>query len=269
MIPKIIHYCWFGGNQLPSEYKQYINSWEKKCPNYQIKEWNEKNFDINSSFYMKEAYEEKKWAFVSDYARLKIIYDEGGIYLDTDVELIKSLDDLLEEKCFLTTETTGYVNTGLGFGAEKGNEIIKEMLDEYSGRHYKDSSGVCDNTPCPKRNTNPLRKYGFEFSMDKNIRIKNALILSPEYFCPIDYMTGKTTITDKTYSIHHYSASWLDEKMKIRRYRSETIRKVCGVKLGRILSKIYMSCSYYWEWISTGNFQIIKQKVAKRLRRKL
>ena len=142
MIPKIIHYCWFGQSEMPTEYKRYIETWREKCPNYQIKEWNERNFDINSSAYAKEAYEEKKWAFVSDYARLKIIYDEGGIYLDTDVELIKSLDSLLSEKCFLATETTGYIATGLGFGAEQGNEIIKKMLEEYSGRHFRGHDGV-------------------------------------------------------------------------------------------------------------------------------
>jgi len=240
MIPKIIHYCWFGKKELPSEYKKYIDSWKKNCPDYQIKKWNEDNFDINSSTYMREAYEENKWAFVSDYARLKIIYDEGGIYLDTDVELIKPLDDLLEEKCFLATETTGYINTGLGFGAEKGNEIIKEMLDEYSGLHFKGGNGVYDNIACPKRNTAPFTKYGFEFSLDKRIRIKNALILPPEYFCPIDYMTGETIITNKTYSIHHYSATWLSNEDLIINEKIDEIVRKSGFLSGQIKKQWFL-----------------------------
>ena len=124
MIPKVIHYCWFGGNELPELAMKCIDSWKKFCPDYEIKQWNEKNYDLDSSRYIKEAYKNKKWAFVSDYARLDIIYNNGGIYLDTDVELIGKLDEFLDEKCFLAAEREEYVNTGLGFGAEKGNVVI-------------------------------------------------------------------------------------------------------------------------------------------------
>ena len=119
MIPKKIHYCWFGGNPLPELAIKCLESWKKYCPDYEIIEWNETNFNLDSCEYVREAYQAKKWAFVSDYARLKVVYDNGGIYLDTDVELIKSLDRLLKNKSFFGTETTGVVATGLGFGAEK------------------------------------------------------------------------------------------------------------------------------------------------------
>ena len=212
MIPKVIHYCWFGGKPIPEQYIKYMESWKKICPGYEIKEWNERNFDLSLCDYVKEAYEEKKWAFVSDYARLKIIYEEGGIYLDTDVELIKPLDDLLNEKCFLTTETTGYIATGLGFGAEKGSEVIRLMLAEYSGRHFRGENGVYDTVTCPKRNTDALKKIGFQFSDTTILRLQNCIILPPEYFCPIDCESGSVHITENTISVHHYAGSWISEK---------------------------------------------------------
>ena len=117
MIPKIIHYCWFGSNPLSETAQECIASWRKYCPDYEIKEWNENNFDLNCCNFVKEAYEAKKWAFVRDVARLKIIYEEGEIYLDTDVQVVKSFDDLLNNQCFLGEETSGCIKTGLGFGA--------------------------------------------------------------------------------------------------------------------------------------------------------
>ena len=125
-IPKVIHYCWFGKGEMPKLAKKCIKSWEKYCPGFEIICHNEDNFDLSQNRYMCEAYEAGKWAFVSDFARLKIIYDNGGIYLDTDVELIKPIDDLLEGKGFMGFDEKGIVATGLGFGAEKGNEIIGE-----------------------------------------------------------------------------------------------------------------------------------------------
>ena len=208
MIPKIIHYCWFGRKPLSEISKKCIQSWKKCCPEYTIIEWNEDNFDIDCTQFTREAYEKKKWAFVSDYARLKIIYDNGGIYLDTDVELIRNIDEFLDVKCFLGEETTGYVNTGLGFGAEKGNLIIGEMLNEYKNKKFIQDDGTCDEIPCPIKNTEPLKKYGYKYN-DKNVFICNqCTVYPPEYFAPLDYITGRIMITDRTYSIHHYSASW-------------------------------------------------------------
>lgn len=131
MIPKKIHYCWFGKNPLPNEVKKCIESWKLFCPDYEIIEWNEENYDVFKIDYMAEAYKAEKYAFVSDYARLDIIYNNGGIYLDTDVELIRPLDDLLHHSCYLGMELPGRVATGLGFGAVKGNNFLYENMKYY------------------------------------------------------------------------------------------------------------------------------------------
>lgn len=240
MIPKIIHYCWFGGNELPKQYKYYMDSWKKFCPDYEIKEWNESNFDFNSSYYAKEAYEQKKWAFVSDYVRLKVIYEQGGIYLDTDVELVKPLDDLLGENCFLAAEKTGYVNTGLGFGAEKNNEVVRAMLEEYSNRHFVGKDGTYDNKACPKRNTKPLLAQGYRFSSDKIVKIKNATIFPPNYFDPMDYDSRKIEMTADTFSIHHYAASWITDDERLQNKNIDEIIKRNGYILGQIKKQKFL-----------------------------
>ena len=242
MIPKIIHYCWFGKKEIPEEYKQYIETWKKYCPDYQIKEWNEENFDLSSSDYAKEAYEQKKWAFVSDYARLKVIYDEGGIYLDTDVELLRSLNGLLKEKCFLASEKTGYIATGLGFGAEKKNEVIRLLLEEYSKRHFTGENGVYDHTACPKRNTKPLQKYGYKFNSNEIIKIKEAIVFPPSYFDPMDYMSGKIKISENTYAIHHYSASWISDEEKVKNEKIDEIVKSNNLIIGQLKKQWFLYC---------------------------
>ena len=153
MIPKVIHYCWFGGNPMPKLAKKCIKSWKKYLPDYEIIEWNESNFDINCCNYVKEAYQEQKFAYVSDYARLKIIYDNGGIYLDIDVEIIKPLDDLLKYDSFFGFENPEFIATGLGFGAVKHNKIVKQMMDEYGNNHYHIEGSEADNVSCP------IKKY--------------------------------------------------------------------------------------------------------------
>ena len=214
MINKVIHYCWFGKNPLPKDVLKCIDSWKKYCPDYEIIQWDETNFNLAQNDYIKEAYQEKKWAFVSDYARLKVVYDYGGVYLDTDVELIKSLDDLLENKCFFGTETSGVINTGLGFGAEQGNPFIKMMLDEYKGIHFVIKNGIYDLTPCPKRNTDPLIREGFSFNNQEIWEKDGCKVYPPEYFSPINYDTKEMNITEKTYSIHHYTATWIPKEEK-------------------------------------------------------
>ena len=131
MIPKVIHYCWFGGKKIPLEFRRYMKSWRKFCPDYEIREWNESNFDVFAHPFTKSAYEAKAWAFVSDYARLKVVYEHGGIYLDTDVELLKSFDELLMEQGFAGMERPGVVALGLGFGAEPKHPLIKEFMEYY------------------------------------------------------------------------------------------------------------------------------------------
>ncbi len=208
MIPKVIHYCWFGGNPLPELAEKCIESWKKSNPDFEIKRWDETNFLMDSS-YVKEAYAAKKWAFVSDYARLKIIYENGGIYLDTDVELLQPLGVLLQEKSFFGAETDGFVATGLGFGAEKHSGIIKMLLDVYKGRHFTLSRGIYDLTSCPRLNTPVFKELGYVFSETEIWRNGDAAVYPPEYFCPINYLTGEKNVTDKTISIHHFAGAWV------------------------------------------------------------
>ena len=208
MIPKVIHYCWFGGNPLNDMAKKCIESWKKYCPDYEIVEWNESNFDIGTSCdYVKEAYEAKKWAFVSDYVRLWAIYNYGGIYLDVDVELIKSIDFLRKNKAFFGFEDDNNIATGVGFGAEKDNDVVKELINDYNNIHFKNSDGKFDLTPCPSRNTRIFKKWGFEGNGKKQI-VNGNVVYPKDYFCPKDYNTNILNITENTVSIHHFIASW-------------------------------------------------------------
>ena len=135
MIPKVIHYCWFGGKPLPKLAKKCLASWKKFCPDYEIIRWDESNFDVNGCDYSREAYEAKKWAFVSDYARLKVIVDNGGIYMDTDVEVVKPLDEFLSHEAFSGFENPRSITTGI-MACEKGFAPFAEMLNEYYTQHF-------------------------------------------------------------------------------------------------------------------------------------
>lgn len=237
-IPKEIHYCWFGKGKMPPLAEKCIKSWEKYCPDYKIICWNEENFDIGQNRYMREAYEAGKWAFVSDYARLKIVYEHGGIYLDTDVELIKPLDSLIEDVGFMGFDEKGIVATGLGFAAEPGNAIIGEFLADYDDIPFVLEDGSFDLTPCPDRNTATLVRLGMDTSVSDQV-FMGIRFLPDDYLCPMDYLTGKKTITKNTYSIHHYSASWTSPVTK----RTTRIKRIIGVKLynklyGKFLYKL-------------------------------
>ena len=215
MIPKTIHYCWFGRNPKPKLARKCIRSWKKHCPDYSIIEWNEDNFDISTCpLYVRQAYEAKKWAFVTDYVRLKVVYEHGGIYLDTDVETVRSFDELLKEHAFFGFEYGEYVNTGLGFGAEKGNPIVGEMMDDYEDIPFVRPDGSFDETTCPIRNSETLLKRGLKQDDSKQL-IDGCLILPSEYLCPYDGRTKKLRMTENTLSIHWYSSSWVVKKRKI------------------------------------------------------
>ncbi len=265
MIPKVIHYCWFGGKQLPLLAEKCIESWKKNLSEYKIVCWNEDNFDLDSCKYVKEAYKAEAWAFVSDYARLKVVYDNGGIYLDTDVEVLRPYDDLLNKNCFLCSETSGYVATGLGFGAEKGSMIIGEMLDQYEQSHYDYGNGVYDETPCPLRNTLPLTRLGFSFSSDSIWENKNVIVFPPEYFCPMDYVTREINVTDNTYSIHHYSALWINDSDR------EKVKKIAEIeeKHSVLISKIMTNRLVFQELKKEGKtnslFMYLLSKIKRRI----
>jgi mannosyltransferase OCH1-like enzyme len=212
MIPKVIHYCWFGGNPLPETAIKCIESWKKFCPDYEIKQWSEENYDINKIQYVKEAYQEKKYAFVTDVARLDIIYHEGGIYLDTDVEIIKSLDQLLDNSLYLGMETTGRVNTGLGFGAEPKHKFVKDNLNLYADIPF------VSNITCVTYTTNMLKRYGLR-NRNELQQLGTILVLPTEYLCPLILETNRLKITENTYSIHHYDMSWKDKKDRLIRFK--------------------------------------------------
>ena len=220
MIPKKIHYCWFGGAPLPSDIQQYIESWGKYCPDYEIIRWDESNYDVCKNDYVKSAYKSKKWAFLTDYARLDIVYHEGGIYLDTDVELIRSLDELLDNPCFMGMEQVGTVNTGLGFGAEKGHHFLQENMQEYERNRYISSDGTFKPEICVRITTRLLKQKGLR-EINEIQMIDHVKVFPTESFCPLTMGTNKLNITEKTFSIHHYAASWYTgaqwvKKLKIR-----------------------------------------------------
>ena len=215
MIPKIIHYCWFGGNPKTMLIKKCIKSWKKYCPDYEIIEWNESNFDLNCCDYVKEAYESKKWAFVTDYARLKIINDNGGIYLDTDVELLKPLDKFLKYDSFFGYEDKKHIATGLGFGSIKNNPILRALMNDYENIKFIKDDNSYDLTSCPVRNTATLEKLGLVRN-GETFLLNNNAFFSAEYFSPIDYTSGYKNITDNTVSIHWFNASWQSKETKAK-----------------------------------------------------
>ncbi len=229
MIPKIIHYCWFGGGEKPAVAKKCIESWKKFCPDFEIHEWNEDNCDYLAIPFMAEAYRAKKYAFVSDVMRLLVLEQYGGVYFDTDVEIIRAFDDLLVYKAFFGFETYEFVNTGIGFGAEAHNSIVEQMLREYEplldGRH-----GVVG---CPGLNTDALLKFGLK----QNGRLQeldDVMIFPADYFNPMDSTTGKLTKTENTYSIHRYSMSWIPKKTQIRVKIGRRVRRMLrAMRMGR------------------------------------
>lgn len=212
MIPKTIHYCWFGKKDLPPEAKRCIASWKKMCPDYEIIRWDESNFDVNQHPFIKAAYEAKKWAFVSDYARLKVVYDNGGIYLDTDVELRKNLDSLREHGCYIGIQQNEFLcNTGLGFGATKSNPVVLKMLKSYDDLTFSESRTL--ELACPRLNNEVIRSYG-TIKRDEITSFKEVTVYPPKYFDPYG---GENLLCAETYSIHHYAASWTSESNQFKR----------------------------------------------------
>jgi glycosyltransferase involved in cell wall biosynthesis len=263
MIPKIIHYCWFGDNPLPPLALKCIESWKKYCPDYEIKEWNESNFDITKNKYMHEAYTAKKWAFVPDYARLDIVYENGGIYLDTDVELLKNLDKLLEHRAFVGFEKKNLVNFGSGFAAEKNFDFIRELRDIYDNINFIKKDGSLNMTSSPYYQTRLMEKKGFSGN-NKLQNINGMTIYPTEYFCPKNIKTGSLNITNDTYSIHHYDGSWLTAEQKQEYLIISRYRKKYGNKFGSVLYVIATIST----WRKNGINNIV-EKIKYRRKRKI
>lgn len=244
MIPKVIHYCWFGGGPLPDSAKACIESWKKFCPDYEIRRWDEKNFDLHVCRYVCEAYERKKWAFVSDYVRFAVLYRNGGIYFDTDVELIRNIDDIVVRGPFFGLEPPSpyeagnrpRIAPGLGMGAEAGNPFCRKVLDSYEKDTYIRADGTANPITVNTRVGRLIDEFDEEIGKSKEVApdkkasgteeadqaVKKDKIekkagfwlYPPEYFCPVNYYTGEISITKKTRSIHHYDAAWKNEDEK-------------------------------------------------------
>ena len=215
MIPKIIHFCWFGDKEFPPEVINCMDSWKKKLPDYQVKMWNEDNFDCTIFKYCEEAYSAKKYAFVSDVCRLYALYNEGGIYLDTDVEVLKSFDDLLNLPGFICYENSARKDVmsvaSAVIGAEKGNLWVKEQLDLYKHRRFFKFAGKMDMTPNPITMVNKMLEEGFVFNFNypRTVYKNSMVVFPPEWFSP--YFTSEwLNVTENTYCIHHYFGSWIE-----------------------------------------------------------
>lgn len=239
MIPKIIHYCWFGRGEKPALAKKCIASWKRTCPDYEIREWNEDNFDVNVNRYVKESYEAKKYAFVTDYVRLYAIYTCGGVYMDTDVETLTNFDSFLHHNAFSGFETDGNVPTGM-MAAEKGSLWAKNLLDAYDVRAFILPDGTFDMTT----NTTVITNYMVNKGLLLNNQYQdfpNLCTMYPsDYFCPKDHRTGLIHLTKNTVCIHHFSGSWLKHSFlgDLRHKSKMFFAKLLGAKITTLLSDI-------------------------------
>ena len=244
MIPKKIHYCWFGRNPLPESAQKCIDSWMKYLPDYEIIEWNEDNFDVNSIPYTAQAYEAKKYAFVSDYARFKILYEHGGLYFDTDVEVIRPMDDIIDNGAFLGFEINpclarpmGAVAPGLGMGAEKNMEIYATILDYYSRLIFLKEDGSYNTTDAVVNiTTKELIKAGL-----KNISgiqtVADITIYPEDYFNPFDDLTGRLNKTANTRTIHWFTKSWMNVN-PCRQWLSRVTHRIIGIHTASTAKKL-------------------------------
>lgn len=235
MIPKVIHYCWFGRGEKPKLAKRCIASWKKYCPDYEIVEWNEENFNLDYNGYTRYCYDNKRWAFLSDFVRLVVVAEYGGIYFDTDVELVKRPDELLQYEAFYGFENENYVNTGEGFGAEAGHPTVlklKELYDEI----VPDTEGVYPVVTCPALNTKALLSFGLHLDGSRQ-NLAGAMILPVEVLNPYDDPTGMLRKTKNTVSIHWYSKSWMSKSRILRSKITQLFHRLFGVDCFRWLKK--------------------------------
>ncbi len=258
-IPKIIHYCWFGGNPLPESALKCIESWKKHFPDFEVLEWNETNFNVEEIPYIKEAYERKKYAFVSDYARFAVLYLYGGLYFDTDVEVIKDFTPILEKGPFMgcekeiraTDNTLSVapglglgVNPGLGLGVNPGLGLYKELTESYLGEHFINDDGSNNIKTIVDRTTEILCKYGLK-NTNEIQTVAGITIYPKEYFCPKIMDSDEMVLTDNTYSIHHYDATWAEELDKKSGKRAYKLKKIFGNRLGSAINTVIYGYEKY------------------------
>lgn len=252
-IPKVVHYCWFGGNPLGEAERKCIDSWKRYLPGYEIVQWDEHNFDIQRCRYVAQAYEARKWAFVSDYARFSILYEHGGLYFDTDVELIRSIDDIVAKGPFMGFErdpapgekTMGpAVAPGLGLAANPGLGLYRLILDSYEKSDFIKRDGSLDLTTVVSRTTEILRQRGLT-DIPGIQHVDGVDIYPKDYFNPKDYLTGKIEITDNTRSIHHFGMSWLSEgKQYTRKLTFRLVEAGFPSFAARLVAKVISTVRY-------------------------
>lgn len=236
MIPKTIHYCWFGRSPLPKSAIKCINSWRKFFPEYEIQEWNEDNFDVNLIPYTAEAYQAKKYAFVSDYARFWILYHHGGIYFDTDVEVIKPMDDIITKGAFMGIEVEAgkdnpypLVAPGLGIAVEQKHPFYKKLLDYYLGIHFLNEDGTLNQMTIVRHTSRLLVEEGMK--ADNQLQSVSGIWIYPkDYFNPLNDLTGQLTITSNTRTIHWYSRTW-QKNSPVKQWLSRLSHRIFGMRL--------------------------------------
>lgn len=249
MISKTIHYCWFGRNPLPKSALKCIASWRRFFPDYEIKEWNEDSFDVNIIPYTQQAYEAKKYAFVSDYARFWILYKYGGLYFDTDVEVIKPMDDIIERGPFMGIEVPAKqddcpnvapglgVNPGLGLGVNPGHGLYKTLLDKYALLHFINEDDTFNLTTIVEYTSGVLKEVGLQ-PLNEIQEVEGVWIYPADYFNPLDSLTGKLRITENTRSIHWYMNSWSNQT-KIYTFFSRMSHRLFSTKLHMLKERLY------------------------------
>lgn len=228
-IPKVIHFFWFGGNPKPDIVKKCIKSWKRFMPDWTIKEWNESNYDVNKDLYIRQAYEAKKWAFVSDYARFDILNQYGGLYFDTDVELIRRIPDKLFGTAFTSMNDQGVVSPGSVFACPKGYWLTEKMMDSYHKSEFINKSQLNSDDTVNTRITNILLNYNYELK-NKTQKIKDLIVYRADVFEGFDLNLRETVITKRTITVHHYASSWMTKKQLRKRKLQSAIKKVIGVK---------------------------------------
>lgn len=231
LIPRKIHYFWFGKGKMNRKNEKYIKAWKKKCPDFEICRWDESNFDFSDNRFAREAYEAGKYCFVSDYARTKVLYEQGGIQLDTDVEILRDLTDLCKYEGFIGFETDKEVNDGQGFGVVPGHPIVKEMLDTYKDIPFKKEDGSFNMLLSPKARTDVLVNHGLELN-GKRQNVEGIEILPADFLCPKDFTTRRLNITENTYSIHHFDSSWHTKKEKRELFIISVLSRLYGNERG-------------------------------------
>lgn len=219
--PRKIHYIWFGGAPLNSLSKRCLESWKRFCPNYEIVRWDESNFDLAANRYCREAYEAGKWAFASDYARLWVLAHEGGIYMDTDVELLKPLDDFLCDEAWMGFERSDQIMTGL-LAARAEHELFQSLLTAYSNRSFVRDDGSLDLTPNVAMVTAACVERGL--ALDGRKQVLDGLTVYPqECFCPMNFVTREIAVVENTYAFHHFDGSWLALSRRLSRKAKDLV----------------------------------------------